>query len=65
MEKYLEGREGWVMMVSKNNMLKTIRFEDIVEHMRRLDEEVGERGYFMIKRHYAEQFRTKHMNNLA
>jgi hypothetical protein len=46
MEEYLRGR--WIMMVLKqNNVLKTIRFDKIVEHVMRLDEEVGPRKYFL------------------
>jgi hypothetical protein len=64
METYLEGRKGWVMMVLKHNVLKTIRFKDIVEHMRRPDEQVGQREYFLIRRDYAQRFRTRYMQNL-
>jgi uncharacterized protein (DUF1015 family) len=65
MEEYLKGREEWVIMVLKqNNVLKTIRFNKIVEHMMRLDEEVELRKYFLVRRYYAEHFCTRYMNNL-
>jgi hypothetical protein len=65
MEKYLEKREGWTMMVLKHKVLKTIRFKHIVEHMRRLDEEVGERKYFLIAPYYAKHFHTNHLNSIS
>jgi hypothetical protein len=64
MEDYLKEREGWTMMVLKRDVLKTIRFEHIVDHMRRANEEAGERKYFLIARHYTEQFRTRYINSL-
>jgi hypothetical protein len=64
MEEYLEGREEWIMMVLKHKVLKTIRFDKIVEHMMRPDEEVGARKYLLVRRHYTEHFRTRYMNNL-
>jgi hypothetical protein len=64
MEEYLKEREGWTMMALRHDALKTIRFEHIVDHMRRPDQEAGERKYFLIARHYAEHFRTKHVNSL-
>ena len=63
MKGYLEWRKGWVMMVLKNMVLKTIRFENIVEHMRMPDEEVGKRKYFLVKREYAAHFRARQMNS--
>ena len=64
MEGYLKEREEWVMMVLKQNKaLKTIRFDQVVEHMMRPDEEVGARKYFLVRRHYAEHFRTRYMNS--
>jgi hypothetical protein len=65
MENYLREREEWVMMVLKqSNVLKTIRFDEIVEHMMLVDDEVRPRKYFLIQRHYAEHFREKYINNL-
>jgi hypothetical protein len=63
MKGYLERREDWIMMVLRNNVLKTIRFENIVEHMKKLDEEAGRREYFLVKRDYAAHFRKTHMNS--
>lgn len=65
MREHLVRRQGWVMMVLKHNVLKTIRFEDIIQHMRRPEEEVGERQYYLVKRDHAERFRTKQMNRRA
>lgn len=64
MEGYLKEREEWVMMVLKHGVLKIIRFDKIVEHMIRPDEEVGTRKCFLVRRHYAEHLRTRYMNNL-
>jgi hypothetical protein len=63
MREHLAYRPGWVMMVLKHNVLKTIRFEDIIQHMRRPEEEVGERQYYLVKRDHAERFRTRQMNH--
>jgi hypothetical protein len=65
MENYLREREEWVMMVWKRDVLKTIRFDKIVEHMMLVDDEVGPRKYYLIQRHYAEHFREKDMDNLG
>ena len=64
MERYLQQRQGWTMMVLQHKVLKTIRFEYIVEHMKRLDEEGEEKSYFLIAPDYAEHFRKKQTNNL-
>ena len=64
MEGYLKEREEWIMMVLKHKVLKTIKFDRIVEHMMKLDREVGARKYFLVKRHYAEHFYTRYINNL-
>jgi hypothetical protein len=58
-EKYLkEGREGWTMMFLRNRVVKTIRFNYIVEHMRRQE---GEK-YFLIACDYVEHFRINHLH---
>ena len=61
MEQYLQQRQGWTMMVLRNQVLKTIRFESIVEHMRRQE---GEK-YFLIASQYAEHFRMNHLNSTS
>lgn len=45
------------MMVLKNNILKTVRFEKIVEHMRRVE---GDK-YFLVAPYYAGHFRKRHI----
>jgi hypothetical protein len=57
MERYLQHRTGWTMMVLKNNILKTVRFEKIVEHMRRVE---GDK-YFLVAPYYAGHFRKRHI----
>jgi len=52
---HLAQRTDWVMMALKHNVLKTIRFEDIVEHMRRQIQEAGKRQYFLVRRDHAER----------
>jgi len=52
---HLAQRTDWVMMALKHNALKTIRFEDIVEHMRRPEQEAGERQYFLVRCDHAER----------
>jgi hypothetical protein len=42
MEEYLKQREGWTMMVLRHDVLKTIRFRHIVDHMRRPDRDAAE-----------------------
>jgi len=64
MEGYLKEREGWTMMVLRHNVLKTVRFEHIADHMQRLHQEAAERKYFLVARYYAAHFRTKHINSL-
>ena len=64
-KEHLNQRTDWVMMALKHNVLKTVRFEDIVEHMRRSAEEMGERKYFLVRRDHAERFRAKQMNNMV
>jgi hypothetical protein len=58
MEEYLLGRKGWTMMFLRNRVVKTIRFNHIVEHMRRQE---GEK-YFLIARDYVEHFCTNHLH---
>ena len=55
-KEYLKRREEWVIMVLKHNVLKTIWFKDIIEHIRRIDKEAGERKYFLIKCYYTKHF---------
>jgi hypothetical protein len=57
MERYMRGREKWVMMVLKHNVMKTIRFDEVVEHM---IEGARARKYFLVKRHYAAYFRERY-----
>lgn len=64
MEQYLKEREGWSMMVLKQGILKSIRFDRIVDHMRRSDKEAGQRRYFLIARHYVERFRIRYVDSL-
>ena len=52
-EIYLEGQKEQVIIVLKYNILKTIRFENIIEYIRRQDKEVRQREYFLIRYDYA------------
>jgi hypothetical protein len=66
MENYLREQEEWVIMVLKqSNVLKAIRFDEIVEYMMLVDDKIRPRKYFLIQRHYAEHFREKYINNLC
>jgi hypothetical protein len=51
-------------MVLKQDVLKTIRFKHIIDHIKKANKEAGERKYFLITRHYTEQFRTRYINSL-
>ena len=48
-------------MFLRNQVLKIVRFERIVEYMRRWE---GEK-YFLIAPHYAEHFRTNHLDSIS
>jgi hypothetical protein len=61
MKQYLQQRQGWTMMVLRNQVLKTIRFESIVKYMEGQEEE----KYFLIAPRYAEHFRMNHSNCIS
>lgn len=56
---YLQGRRGWTMMALKNQVLKTVRFSRVVEHMLR-----GGGEYFLMAPHIAREFRREYVNHL-
>lgn len=58
-ESYLQGRKGWTMIVLKNQVLKTIRFSRVLEHMLR-----GSGEYFLMAPHIARDFRREYVNHL-
>ena len=58
-ERHLRHRQGWTMMVLKNQVLKTVRFNRILEHMRR-----GDGEYFLMAPDIARNFRREYVNHL-
>jgi len=57
-KRYIRGREQWVIIVLKHNVIKTIRFNEVVEHM--IEERARARKYFLVKRHYTMYFRERY-----
>lgn len=58
-ERYLQDRKGWTMMVMKSQVLKTVRFDRVLEYMLR-----GDGEYFLLAPHFAKEFRRKYVNIL-
>jgi hypothetical protein len=56
--QYLQDRQGWTMMVLRGRALKTIRFEKIIDRMRK-----GGESYFLIAPDYEEPFRKNHLES--
>ncbi|KAI9759772.1 MAG: hypothetical protein M1840_003089 [Geoglossum simile] len=56
MDKYLQQRRGWIGMIIRQRVAKTIRFDHIVKHMINNSPSPDE-TYALVKAAYAEQFR--------
>ena len=55
MDQYLQQRKGWIGMVIRKRIAKTMRFDHIVKHMANNGPSQDE-AYALVKAPYAEQF---------